>query len=136
MGKITISARIEKPLADVWLHFNNPESIVKWNSAHPSWHCPSAENDLRVGGKLKSRMEAVDGSMGFDFEGTYTEVVHHEKIVYVLGDGREVDILFQDLDDATRITETFDAETQNPEEMQQQGWQAILDNFKQYVESL
>ncbi|MBI1222988.1 MAG: polyketide cyclase [Bacteroidetes bacterium] len=136
MTKITVSAQIQKPVSEVWHHWNLPESIIKWNSAHPSWHCPFAENDLRVGGLLKSRMEAVDGSIGFDFGGTYLEVDDHSKIVYVLGDGRRVEIQFEARDDSTKVTETFDAEAQNPIEMQQQGWQAILDNFKKYVEAL
>lgn len=133
--KIKIEALVSADVNKVWNYYNSPEHITKWNFASDDWHCPNAENDLRVGGKLKSRMEAKDGSFGFDFEAVYDDVIEHEKIAYKLNDGREVETLFENLDDKIKITTTFDAETQNPVEMQKTGWQAILDNFKKYVET-
>lgn len=109
---------------------------MQWCSASPEWHVPRAENDLRNGGKFLTRMEAKDGSMGFDFEGIYSEVETHKKIAYGMSDGRKVEITFEAAGNTTSITETFDAETQNPIEMQRGGWQAILDNFKNYTESI
>jgi uncharacterized protein YndB with AHSA1/START domain len=108
----------------------------KWNSASPDWHTPRAENDLRTGGKFSSRMEAKDGSFGFDFGGVYDEVRVHEYIAYTMEDGRTVVIDFAGNGNTTKIAETFDAEGTNPAEMQRAGWQAILDNFKKYAESL
>jgi len=133
--KIKIEALVSADVNKVWNYYNSPEHITKWNFASDDWHCPNAENDLRVGGKLKSRMEAKDGSFGFDFEADYDDVIEHEKIAYKLNDGREVETLFENLDDKIKITTTFDAETQNPVEMQKAGWQSILDNFKKYVET-
>ncbi len=133
--KITIEATVNAPIEKAWKNWNNPNAIMKWNSAHPSWHCPKAENDLRIGGKLNARMEAVDGSMGFDFWGIYDEIKNHELIAYTMGDGRKVKITFTTEGDSTKIVEVFEAETENPIEMQQDGWQAILDNFKAYTES-
>ena len=109
--------------------------MKKWGHASDDWHTPYAENDLRVGGKFVSRMEAKDGSFGFDFGGVYDEVKLHVVIAYTMEDGRKVKVEFHDKGDETEIVETFDAETENPPEIQQQGWQAILDNFKKYVES-
>lgn len=133
--KIKIEALVSADVNKVWNYYNSPEHITKWNFASDDWHCPNAENDLRVGGKLKSRMEAKDGSFGFDFEAVYDDVIEHEKIAYKLNDGREVETLFENLDGKIKITTTFDAETQNPVEMQKAGWQSILDNFKKYVET-
>lgn len=133
-NKLTVSAQVNRPLADVWKRWNSPEDVVQWNAAHPSWHCPSSENDLRVGGKFSHRMEAKDGSFGFDFGGVYDKVVPEKEIVYTMSDGRQVQTTFQPEGEHTIITTTFDAENQNTLEMQQQGWQAILDNFKNYVE--
>lgn len=132
--KITIEAIVNAPIEKVWKFWNEPNHITKWNSAHPSWHCPTAENDLRTGGKISSRMEAVDGSTGFDFWGIYTEIINHELIAYTLGDDRKVEIQFSTKGNTTKIIETFEAESENPIEMQQGGWQAILDNFKKYTE--
>jgi uncharacterized protein YndB with AHSA1/START domain len=132
---VTVQADINAPVETVWACWTGPEHITKWNAASPDWHTPSATNDLRQGGSFASRMEAKDGSMGFDFGGTYTTVVEHEEIAYVMGDGRKVRVTFDGHDGHTHVTETFDAETQNPPEMQRQGWQAILDNFKDYAES-
>lgn len=130
---ITIQAVVDAPLDKVWDYWNEPAHIKKWNQASDDWHTPFAENDLRVGGKLLSRMEAKDGSFGFDFGGTYTEVKEKEKIVYVLDDNRKVSTVFREDNKKTHITMDFDAEDSNPIEMQKEGWQAILDNFNKYV---
>lgn len=132
--KITVSATIHAPVEKVWDSYTNPNHIVNWNFADPSWHCPSAENDMRVGGTYKARMEARDGSFGFDFEAIYTEIAVGEHFTYGFG-GREASVQFNNLGEQTEVTITFDAETENPVEMQQQGWQAILNNFKTYTES-
>lgn len=132
---VTITATVNAPVDKVWKFWNGPEHITKWNSASPDWHTPRAENDLRVGGKINSRMEARDGSMGFDFEGTYTAVTTNEHIAYVLGDGRKVEILFKTENGATHITESFEAENEHPVDFQRAGWQAILDSFKAYTEA-
>lgn len=133
--KITVQNTIDAPIAKVWNFWNGPEHITKWCTATEEWHTPYAENDLRVGGKILSRMEAKDGSMGFDFAGIYDEVKPNERLVYTMGDGRQVEVNFQSQGDKTSIVETFDAENENPIEMQRGGWQAILDNFKKYTEA-
>lgn len=133
--KIKIETTISADTKKVWDYYNKPEHITKWNFALDEWHCPDAENDLRVGGKLKSRMEAKDGSVGFDFEAVYDEVVDQKKIAYTIADGRQVVTNFENLGNKTKVTTTFEAENQNPVEMQKSGWQAILDNFKKYVEA-
>jgi uncharacterized protein YndB with AHSA1/START domain len=132
--EITISTTVHAPVEKVWKCWTEPEHITKWNSASEDWHTPFAENDLRVGGKFNSRMEAKDGSFGFDFGGTYDEVKLYEVISYTIADGRKVKITFAGQENETKITETFEAESTNPVEMQQNGWQAILDNFKKYAE--
>src|SRR6476620_306779 len=132
---ITIQANINAPVEKVWKLWTSPEHITKWNNASDDWHTPRAENDLRVGGRFSARMEAKDGSMGFDFGGTYTDVVENQLIAYSLDDGRTVRIAFSEDGNTTHIVETFEAESTNPIEMQQGGWQAILDNFKSYTES-
>lgn len=132
---ITIEALIAAPVEKVWKYWTEPAHIVKWNNASDDWHTPHAENDLRVGGKFLSRMEAKDGSFGFDFGGVYTEVKQHEKIDYVLGDNRTVKITFISNGNQTKVLETFDAENENSLEMQRTGWQMILNNFKKHVES-
>lgn len=134
--KITVQAAVNAQVEKVWNVWTMPEHITKWNSASPDWHTPRAESDLRTGGKFKSCMEARDGSMGFDFEGVYDEIKTHEKIVYSMPDGRVVEVTFTFNSNGTLVTETFDPETENPVEMQQEGWQAILDNFKKYAEAL
>ena len=133
---ITIEATINAPVATVWESWNNPEHITKWNSASDDWHTPRAKNDLRVGGTLTSRMEAKDGSMGFDFTGTYDVIAVNEYIEYTLADGRKVKVNFTTDGSSTNVIESFDAENENPVEMQQAGWQAILDSFKKYTELL
>jgi uncharacterized protein YndB with AHSA1/START domain len=131
---ITIEANVHAPIEKVWTLWTDPKHIVNWNNASPDWHTPHAENDVRTGGKFKSTMAAKDGSMQFDFEGTYTAVELHKKIEYTLTDKRRVQIAFQTQGNAVHITEHFEAETQNTFELQKMGWQAILDNFKKYVE--
>lgn len=133
--KITVEATINAPIDKVWSYWTGPEHIKQWNAASDDWHTTAAENDLRVGGTFTSRMEAKDGSFGFDFSGVYDEVEKHERIVYSLGDERKTEIVFSSNGNQTTVTETFDAESQNPVEMQKAGWQAILDNFKKYTES-
>jgi len=134
--KVTISRVMNAPVEKVWEVFTSPEHIVKWNSASGDWHTPKAENDLRVGGKFVYRMEARDGSMGFDFGGVYDEVVANKRIVYTMDDGRRAEVDFIPEGNATKVVETFDAEKENPVEMQQAGWQAILDECAKYVEQL
>ncbi|MFL0269728.1 SRPBCC family protein [Candidatus Clostridium radicumherbarum] len=134
MQMITIKANVNSPVEKVWQYWTEPEHIKKWNSASEDWHTTYAENDLGVGGKFLSRMEAKDGSFGFDFGGIYDEVEQHKVIAYTLGDGRKVRIYFTAKDNYTEISEAFDAESSTPIEMQQSGWQSILNNFKKYVE--
>lgn len=134
MEKITVDAHIKAPVEKVWELYTNPSAIVQWNAASEDWHCPHAENDLQEGGKFLSHMEAKDGSEGFDFTGTYTEVVEHAKIGYIMDDGREVAVSFMPEGEMTHMTVSFDPESLNSEDLQRSGWQAILDNFKQYVE--
>lgn len=132
--KITIAATVAAPVKKVWEYWTLPKHITNWNFASPDWHCPRAENDLRVGGKMNSRMEAKDGSFGFDFEAIYDVVGHLKKISYTMGDGRQAATVFEQAGDKTNVTTTFDAENTHPLEMQKGGWQAILNNFKTYVE--
>ena len=120
----------------VWACWVQPEHITQWNQASADWHSPSAENDLRVGGQFCFRMEARDGSMGFDFRGTYQEVVPQERIVYTIEDGRKVDIRFTQEADQVRVVEMFEPENEHDPELQQAGWQAILDHFAQYTAAL
>lgn len=133
--KVTVEALIAADTKKVWDYWNKPEHITQWNFAHESWQCPSAENDLQVGGKYKARMEAKDGSFGFDFEVIYDEVVDQKKISYTMLDGRQSTTTFVEEGGKTKVTTVFDAETQNDVEMQRGGWQAILDNFKKYTEA-
>ena len=132
--KVAIEADIQAPVETVWRCWTAPEHMVQWNFASEDWRCPSAENDLRVGGRCRSRMEAKDGSFGFDMEYVYDEVVPQQKLSYTLTDGRTVQTRFESVGGATRVSTLFDPEKQNPAEMQQAGWQAILNNFKAYVE--
>lgn len=132
---ITVESIINAPVQKVWEYWSKPEHITKWNAASDDWHSPRAENDLRTGGKFISRMEAKDGSFGFDFGGEYTNVKENELIEYVMDDGRKVKVIFTDLGNATKVVESFEAEGTHSEEMQRGGWQAILDNFKKYTEA-
>lgn len=134
MNKITVAATIDAEASKVWDDYTNPEHITKWNFADPSWHCPSASNDMRVGGKYSARMEAKDGSFGFDFEAVYKEIVPGQRFTYTMPDGRVVTVVFRTSGKQTEVVVTFDPEDQNPLEMQKGGWQAILDNFKHYSE--
>jgi len=132
---LSVTTMVDAPVSVVWNTWIDPNQIVKWNTAAPEWHCPSAENDLRIGGKFSYRMEAKDGSFGFDFGGEYTQVIPEKYIEYVLGDGRVVQVEFEAKDNKTFVSESFEAESTHPIEMQQSGWQAILDNFKKQAES-
>jgi uncharacterized protein YndB with AHSA1/START domain len=134
-SKITVSVTINAPISKVWEYYKSPEHNIIWNTGHPSWHTPHAEIDLREGGKFLFRMEARDGSAGFDFIGTYTKVVEHELIHFVMEDGREAEVIFRQDSDQVMLTEVFDPENMNSREIQQSGWQGILDNFKNYVEN-
>ncbi|MBK7969285.1 MAG: SRPBCC family protein [Bacteroidetes bacterium] len=131
---ITVSAIVNAPIQKVWDYWTNPNHITGWNFASDDWHAPSAQNDLKVGGKFNSRMEAKDGSFGFDFEGVYDQVIPEKFIEYTLGDSRKVKIKFTSDGNTTTIEESFEAESENPVEMQQTGWQMILNNFKRYTE--
>ncbi len=131
---ITINATIHNRVETVWNAYNSAEDIMQWNQASDDWHCTSSVNDLRVGGKFKNRMEAKDGSFGFDFEGTYTNLEPFRKIAYTMSDGRQVEVLFKDKGNTTEMTVHFEPESENPLDMQRDGWQAILHNFKAYVE--
>ena len=133
-SQITIEAVISRPLSEVWSRFTQPEHITQWNFASDDWQCPRASNDLKVGGKYSARMEAKDGSFGFDLVGIYSEVVAQNKLVYTMEDGRKVTTNFEKIGDSTKVTTKFDAEKQNSEELQKSGWQAILNNFKKYAE--
>lgn len=132
---ITIETTINAPVEKVWKAWNTAEDVVQWNSASPEWHTPRAENDFRTGGKFLYRMEARDGSFGFDFYGMYDTITPHEYIEYTMGDDRKVKTTFTANGNATHIVQAFEAESTNSIDMQRTGWQAILDNFKRYAES-
>lgn len=132
--EITVTTIVNEPVEKVWKCWTDPKYITKWNSASEDWHTTFAENDLRVGGSFISRMEAKDGSFGFDFGGTYDEVKLYEVISYTLADGRKVKITFKGQENETNLIETFEAESTNSALLQQKGWQAILDNFKKFTE--
>jgi uncharacterized protein YndB with AHSA1/START domain len=133
---ITIEAIVNVPIEKAWEVYTNPKHVTQWNHASDDWHSPSAENDLRPGGTFSYRMEAKDGSFGFDFGGIYDEVKPNELLSYTIGDGRTVKNVFAKDGDTTKVTVTFEAENVNPIEMQRGGWQAILNNFKKYAESV
>lgn len=133
--KITVEATVNAPVEKVWQTWNNPADIMQWNAADPSWHSPRSENDLRVNGRFSHRMEAKDGSFGFDFEGTYNKVDLHKEISYTMPDGRTATTIFSEEDGKTKVATRFDAERENDPEFQKQGWQAILNNFVSYVEN-
>jgi uncharacterized protein YndB with AHSA1/START domain len=134
-SSITVRTTLQAPIEKVWDYWTTPQHIMNWNNASDDWHTPRAENDLRVGGKFLSHMAAKDGSMGFDFGGTYTAITPLSRIEYVLGDNRKVTTEFSANDQFTDVIETFDPEKINPLELQRTGWQAILDNFKRYTET-
>lgn len=132
---ITVVAEVNAPVEKVWNSWTAPEQITKWNFASDDWHCPKAENDLRTGGKFSSTMAAKDGSFSFDFGGTHDEVTIHKTIRTTLGDGRKMNVSFEEKDGKTMVTESFEAENTNSLEMQRGGWQAILNNFKKHTET-
>lgn len=134
LEKITIDAHVDQPRAQVWRYYVTPDDITGWNFADPSWCCPNAAVDLRVGGRYLARMEARDQSVGFDFGGTYHRIEPQHLLEFHLDDGRVVEVIFEDHGTGTKVTTRFDPETQNPIDMQRAGWQAILDNFKRYAE--
>lgn len=131
--KITVQTTVAAPIDTVWRAYTTPEDIRQWNAASDDWHTTAASVDLKVGGAFSSRMEAKDGSMGFDFAGTYTEVVPNRRIAYAFGD-RNAEVDFADTPQGVTVRVSFDAESEYPVEQQQQGWQSILDNFKRHVE--
>jgi len=134
--KITVETLINAPVSKVWTIYNAPEHITQWATASEDWHTKDSENDLREGGSFKSTMAAKDGSFSFEFGGVYTKVDNESYIEYNMADGRNVTVTFTSEGDQTRVTQVFDAESTNPIEMQQAGWQAILDNLKKHVESV
>lgn len=133
--KITVEIMAKVPIEKAWKNFTSPEDIVKWNFPSDDWHSPEAENDLKTEGKFRFKMAAKDGSASFDFEGKYTSIKEYKTIEYVIADGREVTISFEDLGKSTKVTETFEPENMNSLELQKGGWQAILDNFKKHTET-
>jgi len=132
---ITVEATVNAPVEKVWSYFTQPQHVKNWNNASDDWHTPRAENDLQVGGNFVYRMEAKDGSFGFDFGGTYDAVKENEYLEYTIGDGRKVKISFIPQGTSTKVVENFEAETTNSVELQRTGWQSILDNFKKYTEA-
>ena len=134
--KVTVEATVNAPVEKVWKSWIEPDHIVKWNHASDDWHSPWAKADFREGGSFSARMEAKDGSMGFDFGGVYDVIRPNEYIEYTIGDGRKVQVTFTKQGNATKVVETFEAESTHPVEFQKGGWQAILDNFKKYTESI
>jgi len=131
---VTVQTRVDAPIELVWKLWSTPADIMNWCTGSDDWHTPGAENDLRVGGRFKTRMEAKKGNEGFDFEGVYNKVIPYEKIEYTIADGRKVSILFSRNLGKTKIVETFEPEKENTVELQHEGWQTILDNFKRYTE--
>jgi len=132
---ITVETIVNAPVEKVWASWSEPKHITQWTHASDDWHAPYAENDLRDGGKFKTTMAAKDGSVSFDFEGIYDKVEPYKSIAYTLGDDRKVEIIFTDQGSTTKVTEIFDPESTNSVELQQGGWQAILENFKRYTEA-
>lgn len=132
--KVTVESLVNVPVQKAWELWTQPEHIKKWNAASDDWHSPRAENDVRDGGKFNCRMEAKDGSFGFDFEGVYDKVKTNESMEYTMSDDRKVKVVFEPQGNATKIIETFETESENSVEMQREGWQSILDNFKKYAE--
>lgn len=133
--KITVQTTVNAPIEKVWKFWTTPKHIMEWNSASEDWHTPKAKNDLRVDGRFNFRMEAKDKSEGFNLSGTYTNIQKHNQIEYDLEDDRHVKVKFNETPEGIQIIESFEPEQENSEKMQREGWQAILDNFKQHVES-
>jgi len=132
---ITVETSVKAPVEKVWEYWTKPEHITRWNNASDDWHTPHAENDLRPGGSFIYRMEAKDGSFGFDYGGVYDTITPNKNIAYTIGDGRKVQVVFTPEGDTTRVVETFEAENTHSIEMQRGGWQSILDNFKKHAEA-
>ena len=132
--QITVEAMVTAPVETAWRCWTEPDHITQWNFASDDWCCPRAESDLQVGGRYRARMEAKDGSFGFDFEARFEEVEPPRAITLLMGDGRRARTTFAPADGMTRVTTAFDAEAENSRDMQRDGWQAILDNFKSHVE--
>ena len=132
---ITVETTIKAPLSKVWESWTKPEHIVHWNFASNEWHCPTAINDLKPGEDFNWRMEAKDNRIGFDFTGVYDQIIENELITYNISDGRKVEIQFTELSGEIKLSESFEAEGTNSDEMQRAGWQAILENFKRYTGS-
>lgn len=133
--KITVQTTVQASIEKTWNYWTKPEHIVNWNFASPDWHSPAAENDLRENGRFSYRMEAKDGSVGFDFDGAYDKVKPHKTIRYTMGDDRKVTVNFRQEGDKTTVEEIFEAEDTHSIEMQKEGWQAILENFRSYTEN-
>jgi len=131
---ITVEILINAPVEKVWEDFTNAEKVKGWSFASDDWCVGETTNDLQIGGKFKTEMKSKDGKFGFDFEGLYTDVEANKKICYEMSDGRKVEVIFEQVGVQTKLTETFDMENENPEEMQKNGWQSILENFKKFVE--
>lgn len=135
MSKILVETKVNVDIERAWDYWTKPSHIKHWNFAVPEWHCPHAQSDLKPGGRFSYRMEAKDGSMGFDYSGTFLEVEPESFLKFELDDGRQVEVAFEKITESkTKVTEVFEPEETNPEEMQKQGWQMILNNFKKYVE--
>lgn len=132
---LSVSAEIDAPPKTVWEAYNNPGDIKQWNQASPEWHCPAAEVDLREGGRFRNTMAAKDGSFSFDFSGVYNEIVPQQTLAFTLDDGRKVAVHFEEKSGKTIVNILFDAENENPADMQRDGWQAILDSFRRHVEN-
>ena len=135
MTFMTVETIINAPINSVWEKWTTPEHIQHWNFASPDWHCPSAKTDLQVGGEFHYEMAARDGSMSFDFGGTFLQIEEQKSLDILIGDGRKMKVTFASTEMGTKVTEQFEPENENPKEMQQAGWQQILDNFKAYVEA-
>lgn len=133
--KITIHTKVSADIQKTWDYYTDPKHIIRWNFASDDWQCPIASNDMRIGGKYSARMEAKDGSFGFDFEAIYNEITEGQGFVYTMPDDRQVNVYFQSQGNLTEIRIIFDAEKENAVDLQKNGWQSILNNFKNYVES-
>lgn len=133
--QITVQTKINSSIDQVWECWTNPKHVMHWNFASEDWCCPAATNDLTVGSEFHYTMAAKDNSMSFDFWGTYQEILKHQNIEIILGDGRKMNVIFESTNDGVTVTENFEPESENPVELQQAGWQLILDNFKKYVEA-
>ena len=134
MNCLTVSSIVNAPIQEVWKYWTQPEHIVNWNFASEDWHCPKAENNLTAKGQFHYLMAAKDASFSFDFWGTYISIEFEKSIEIILGDGRKLWVYFEESTNGTKVTELFEPESENSIELQQMGWQSIIDNFKKYVE--